>query len=111
MFILKSQKQLSPHKNVVEFIGSTVIKADSKQAFQSEADEVYILMEYCSGKFLSIFLFGHPSGAASCVFVLYIPCRYRGYANMVLYSQRSGTFAAAGEDGRAKEAFPTGSNS
>lgn len=45
------QKRLA-HKNIVSFIDSTVIKAESKQAFQSGADEVCILMEYCSGIYL-----------------------------------------------------------
>jgi hypothetical protein len=35
----------------VSFIDSVVISAHSKQAFQSAADEVYILMEHCSGSF------------------------------------------------------------
>jgi hypothetical protein len=35
----------------VSFIDSVIISAHSKQAFQSAADEVYILMEHCSGSF------------------------------------------------------------
>jgi hypothetical protein len=46
----RAQRQLA-HKNIVSFIDSVFISAHSKQAFQSAADEVYILMEHCSGSF------------------------------------------------------------
>jgi hypothetical protein len=47
-----AQRQLS-HKNIVSFIDSAIISAHSKQAFQSAADEVYILMENCSGSIVT----------------------------------------------------------
>jgi serine/threonine protein kinase len=47
-----TQRQLS-HKNIVSFIDSAIISAHSKQAFQSAADEVYILMENCSGSIIA----------------------------------------------------------
>eukprot|EP01088_Endostelium_zonatum_P016268 TRINITY_DN4324_c0_g1_i2.p1 TRINITY_DN4324_c0_g1~~TRINITY_DN4324_c0_g1_i2.p1 ORF type:complete len:1240 (+),score=284.20 TRINITY_DN4324_c0_g1_i2:1949-5668(+) len=54
--------QLLQHKNIVSFHGTTTIPAGSKHSLQRDADEVYILMEYCAGGELVSIMAGLESG-------------------------------------------------